>query len=88
MGKLCHARQQGAGNVHNLPMYAPNGKKDGVQILPVSDVDAKGESFDIKSVTRDEQLAAHRVPPQFMAINEGACDSTYFAPFVFLPSRP
>ncbi|MBB5369332.1 capsid portal protein [Janthinobacterium sp. K2Li3] len=29
---------------------------------------AKNEFFNIKSVTRDDQLAAHRVPPQLMGI--------------------
>ena len=59
---------KGPGNFRNLFMYAPNGKKDGIQILPVSDVAAKDEFFNIKSVTRDDQLAAHRVPPQLMGI--------------------
>jgi capsid portal protein len=31
-------------------------------VLPVSDVAAKFEFFNIKSVTRDDQLAAHCVP--------------------------
>jgi capsid portal protein len=59
---------EGPGKFRNLFMYAPNGKKDGIQILPVSDVAAKDEFFNIKSVTRDDQLAAHRVPPQLMGI--------------------
>jgi PBSX family phage portal protein len=59
---------KGPGNFRNLFMYAPNGKKDGIQILPVSDVAAKDEFFNIKGVTRDDQLAAHRVPPQLMGI--------------------
>jgi capsid portal protein len=59
---------EGPGNFRNLFMYAPNGKKDGIQILPVWDVAAKDEFFNIKSVTRDDQLAAHRVPPQLMGI--------------------
>jgi hypothetical protein len=37
-------------------MYAPNGKKDGIQILPVSDVAAKDDFFNIKGVTRDDLL--------------------------------
>ena len=59
---------KGPGNFRNLFMYAPNGKKEGIQILPVSDVAAKDEFFNTKSVTRDDQLAAHRVPPQLMGI--------------------
>jgi capsid portal protein len=49
-------------------MDAPNGKKDGIQRVPVSEVAAKDEFWNIKNVTRDDQLAAHRVPPQLMGI--------------------
>ena len=52
---------KGPGNFRNLFMYSPNGKKNGIQIRPVSDVAAKDEFFNIKSVTRDDHLAAHRV---------------------------
>lgn len=59
---------KGPGNFRNLFIYAPNGKKDGVQIIPVSEVAAKDEFFNIKAVTRDDLLAAHRVPPQLLGI--------------------
>jgi len=59
---------KGPGNFRNLFMYAPNGKKDGMQIIPISEVAAKDEFFNIKNVTRDDILAAHRVPPQLMGI--------------------
>ncbi|WP_242559688.1 phage portal protein [Pandoraea capi] len=59
---------KGPGNFRNLFMYAPNGKKDGMQIIPVSEVSAKDEFFNIKNVTRDDLLAAHRVPPQLMSV--------------------
>lgn len=59
---------KGPGNFRNLFMYAPNGKKDGIQLIPVSEVAAKDEFFNIKNVTRDDLLAAHRVPPQLMGI--------------------
>lgn len=59
---------KGPGNFRNLFMYAPNGKKDGIQILPVADVAARDEFFNIKNVTRDDVLAAHRVPPQLLGI--------------------
>ena len=61
-------KSKGPGNFRNLFMYAPNGKKDGIQLLPVSEVAAKDEFWNIKNVTRDDQLAAHRVPPQVMGI--------------------
>jgi capsid portal protein len=53
---------KGPGNFRNLFMHAPNGKKDGMQIIPVSEVAAKDEFFNIKNVTRDDLLAAHRMP--------------------------
>ncbi|MDR3086733.1 MAG: phage portal protein [Azoarcus sp.] len=59
---------KGPGNFRNLFMYAPNGKKDGLQLIPVSEVAAKDDFLNIKSATRDDQLAAHRVPPQLMGI--------------------
>ncbi|GGY03910.1 phage portal protein [Paludibacterium paludis] len=59
---------KGPGNFRNLFMYSPNGKKDGIQIIPISEVAAKDEFFNIKNVTRDDVLAAHRVPPQLMGI--------------------
>lgn len=62
---------KGPGNFRNLFMYAPNGKKDGIQVIPISEVAAKDEFFNIKNVTRDDILAAHRVPPQLMGIIPG-----------------
>ena len=59
---------KGPGNFRNLFMYAPNGKKDGIQLLPVSEVTAKDEFFNIKNVTRDDMLAAHRIPPQLLGV--------------------
>jgi PBSX family phage portal protein len=59
---------KGPGNFRNLFLYAPGGKKDGVQVIPVSEVAAKDEFFNIKNVTRDDVLAAHRIPPQLIGI--------------------
>lgn len=61
-------QSKGPGNFRNLFMYAPNGKKDGIQLIPVSEVAAKDEFSSIKSTTRDDQLAAHRVPPQILGV--------------------
>lgn len=57
------------GNFRNLFMYSPNGKKDGIQIIPLSEVAAKDEFLNIKNVSRDDDMmAAHRVPPQMIGI--------------------
>ena len=36
--------------------------------MPLSEVAAKDEFLNIKNVSRDDMLAAHRVPPQLMGI--------------------
>lgn len=59
---------KGPGNFRNLFMYAPNGKKDGIQIIPIAEVMAKDEFLNIKLTTRDDQLASFRIPPQLMGI--------------------
>jgi len=59
---------KGPGNFRNMFVYAPGGKKDGIQILPISEVAAKDDFFNIKNVSRDDVLAAHRVPPQLIGI--------------------
>lgn len=77
---------KGPGNFRNLFMYAPNGKKDGIQVIPISEVAAKDEFFNIKNVTRDDILAAHRVPPQLMSIipnNTGGFGDAEKAALVF-----
>jgi PBSX family phage portal protein len=59
---------KGPGNFRNLFMYAPNGKKDGIQLIPVSEVAAKDDFTAIKNTSRDDILAAHRVPPQLLGM--------------------
>ncbi|EWH01088.1 phage portal protein [Halomonas sp. BC04] len=59
---------KGPGNFRNLFLYSPKGKKDGVQVIPVSEVAAKDDFWNIKNLTRDDQLAGHRIPPQLMGI--------------------
>lgn len=77
---------KGPGNFRNLLVYAPNGKKDGLQVIPISEVTAKDEFFNMKNVTRDDVLAAHRVPPQLLGIvpaNAGGFGSVAQAAEVF-----
>lgn len=59
---------KGPGNFRNLFLHSPGGQKDGVQVIPLSEVAAKDEFFNIKNVTRDDIMAAHRTPPQLMGI--------------------
>lgn len=59
---------RGKGAFKNVFVYAAGGKKDGLQIMPFSEITAKDEFSGIKNVTRDDLLAAHRVPPVLMGI--------------------
>jgi capsid portal protein len=53
-------------------IHAPGGGKDGVQLLPFSQISAKDEFLNIKSATRNDLRDAHRIPPQLMgAMPEG-----------------
>lgn len=81
---------KGPGNFKNLFMYAPGGKKDGIQILPVSEVAAKDEFWNITRNSRDDQLAGHRVPPQLMGIvpeNTGGFGDSEKAANVFVANE-
>ncbi|MEW5250726.1 phage portal protein [Microbulbifer discodermiae] len=61
-------QSKGPGNFRNLFLYSPDGKKDGIQVIPISEVAARDEFLHIKDASRDDVLAAHRVPPQLMGI--------------------
>jgi capsid portal protein len=77
---------RGLVNLRNLFMYAPNGKRVSLWLIPVSEVTAKEEFFIIKNVTRDDSRAAHRIPTQLTGIvssNTGGFDATDTAAEVF-----
>jgi len=59
---------KGVGNFRNLFINAPGGKEKGVQIIPIGEAAAKDEFLGIKNTTRDDILAAHRVPPQLLGV--------------------
>jgi PBSX family phage portal protein len=61
-------RSKGPGNFRNLFVHAIGGKENGIQIKPIAEVGAKDEFLGIKNTTRDDVLAAHRVPPQLLGI--------------------
>ncbi len=61
-------KSKGAGNFKNLFYYAPDGKADGIKLIPISEVAAKDDFTNIKNSSRDDVLAAHRVPPQLMGM--------------------
>ncbi|NML31798.1 phage portal protein [Paraburkholderia sp. G-4-1-8] len=60
------------GNFRNLFIHSTGrdgrGEKGALELIPISEVAARDEFFNIKNVTRDDSLAAHRVPPQLLGI--------------------
>lgn len=83
-------RLQGPSNFRNLFVYSPNGKKDGIRLIPVSEVAAKDEFSSIKNQTRDDVLASLRIPPQLMGIvpqNAGGFGSIREAAQIFMANE-
>ncbi len=56
------------GNFKNLFFYAPNGKPDGIKIVPLSEVATKDDFFNIKKASAEDLMSAYRVPPQMMGV--------------------
>jgi PBSX family phage portal protein len=61
-------RSKGPGNFRNMFVHAPQGKENAIKLLPIAEVGAKDDFLNIKNATRDDVLAAHRVPPQLLGI--------------------
>ena len=59
---------KGPGAFRNLFFYAPKGKKDGMQVIPVESAQAQDKFLDIKNVSRDDIMAMHRIPPNMIAV--------------------
>ena len=56
----------GLGNFKNLFFYAPNGKADGINLVPLSKVATKDDFFNSKKVSAAALLDAYRIPFQLM----------------------
>lgn len=54
---------KGLGNFRNMFLHIPNGKDKDIQILPVGDYSTRDDLEKIKNLSRDDIIAAHRVPP-------------------------
>ncbi|WP_292042619.1 MULTISPECIES: phage portal protein [unclassified Brevundimonas] len=59
---------KGVGNFRSMFVHLPQGKKDSIQLLHPGEAAAKDEFMGIKNTTRDDTLAAHRVPPQLLGV--------------------
>ncbi|MFR0436515.1 phage portal protein, partial [Escherichia coli] len=61
-------KSKGRNNFKNLFLYAPQGKADGIKIIPLSEVATKDDFFNIKKASAEDLMSAHRVPPQMMGM--------------------
>ena len=82
-------KAKGVGNFKNLFMHAPNGKKDGIQIIPISDVAAKDEFFNIGNVKDAAEvfyfIEIDTLQSYFAQINEWlGYEAVKFKPFKLL----
>lgn len=59
---------KGLGNFRNMFLHIPNGREKDIQILPVGDFSTKDELERIKNISRDDIIAAHRIPPAMASI--------------------
>lgn len=59
---------KGVGNFRNMYIHIPNGREKDVQILPVGDFSTRDELEKIKNISRDDIIAAHRIPPAMASI--------------------
>jgi len=83
-------KSKGIGNFKNLFIRTAGGQKDGIKLIPISEVAAKDEFMNIKGASRDDILAAHRVPPPLMGIvpnNTGGFGSVEAAAKVFVKNE-
>lgn len=59
---------RGSGNFRNLVVRSPGGNPDGLKLIPIAEVAAKDDFLNIKTVSAEDMLAIHRVPPALMGI--------------------
>lgn len=71
---------KGIGNFRNMFIHIPDGREKDIQILPVGDFSTRDELEKIKNISRDDMIAAHRIPPAMANIlptnNSGFGDIT------------
>lgn len=61
-------KSRGDGNFKNVLLHLPGGGEKGVQLIPIGEAGAKDEFLGVKNTTRDDVLAAHRVPPVLLGV--------------------
>ncbi|MEQ1967596.1 phage portal protein [Xenorhabdus nematophila] len=56
------AQSKGIGNFETLFVSIPNGDPDGIKFIPVGDISANDEFANVKSISSQDVLTAHRFP--------------------------
>ncbi|MDK2597913.1 phage portal protein [Pseudoalteromonas obscura] len=78
---------KGVGNFRSLFVNIPNGKEKGLQIIPVGNFESKDEFINVKNVSAQDVLNAHRFPPGLAGIipanNAGLGDPTKYDAMYF-----
>ncbi|WP_408021835.1 phage portal protein [Spirabiliibacterium pneumoniae] len=59
---------KGIGNFRSMFINIPNGNPDGVKIIPIGDSGTKDEFANIKNISSQDILTAHRFPPGLSGI--------------------
>ena len=62
------SRAKGEGNFKNMVIRSPGGATEGLKLIPIAEVAAKDDFLNIKTVSAEDMLAIHRVPPALMGI--------------------
>lgn len=66
--KLQLSQSKGQGNFKNVVIRSPNGSPDGLKLIPIAEVAAKDDFLNIKTISAEDMMAIHRVPPALMGI--------------------
>jgi PBSX family phage portal protein len=78
---------RGLGNFSNIIVNGRGDDKSKLELIPIGQIDAKDDFLNIKNATRDDIMAAHRVPPQLLTVlpaNVGGFGDAKIASEVFL----
>ncbi|MPN11645.1 hypothetical protein SDC9_158949 [bioreactor metagenome] len=59
---------KGVGNFKSSYIHIPGGTEKAIQIIPIGDISQKDEFANVKSISANDVLTAHRVPPVLMGI--------------------
>lgn len=57
------AKSKGVGNFRSMFVNIPAGHPDGLKVIPIGDTGAKDEFANIKNISAQDVLTAHRFPP-------------------------